>query len=214
MTRVILASASSGRRKVLRQAGIDPLVIVSGVDEDAVAASLPATATPADVTVALATAKADAVAAELDPALAADSVVIGCDSMLFRDGELVGKPASAAAALAGWRTMAGSSGVLHTGHCVLRLDGGAVVHRVAEAAATTVHFARPSDEDLTAYIDSGEPTAVAGGFTLDGLGGWFIDGVDGDPSAVIGIGLPLMRSLLERCGLSVARLWSANPVGD
>lgn len=213
MTRVVLASASSGRRKVLRQAGIEPVVIVSGVDEDAVAASLPAAATPAEVTVALATAKADAVAAELDPALSADCMVIGCDSMLFRDGELFGKPASPEAALAGWRQMAGTSGVLHTGHCVLRFDGGTLTHRAAEAAATTVRFGRPSATDLAAYVDSGEPTAVAGGFTLDGLGGWFIDGVDGDPSSVIGIGLPLLRGLFERCEVSLPRLWSANPVG-
>ncbi|MCV7283128.1 septum formation inhibitor Maf [Mycolicibacterium flavescens] len=213
MTRVVLASASSGRRKVLRQAGIEPIVVVSGVDEDAVAASLSAAATPAEVTVALATAKADAVGAELSPALAADCVVIGCDSMLFRDGELHGKPASADAALAGWRQMAGSAGVLHTGHCVLRFQRGALTHRVAQAAATTVRFGRPSATDLAAYVDSGEPTAVAGGFTLDGLGGWFIDGVDGDPSAVVGIGLPLVRELLERCGVSLPRLWADNPVG-
>ena len=110
MTRVVLASASPGRRKVLRQAGIDPLVIVSGVDEDAVVAGLDPDATPGDVTTALAAAKADAVAHALDPAVAADCVVIGCDSMLYRDGELLGKPASADAAREGWRQMGGKSG--------------------------------------------------------------------------------------------------------
>jgi septum formation protein len=213
MTRVVLASASSGRRKVLRQAGIDPIIVVSGVDEDAVVAGLDDAATPVEVTVALATAKADAVVAELDPAVAADCVVIGCDSMLFRGGTLVGKPGSAEAALAGWRQMAGTSGQLYTGHCAIRLRDNGVVCRLAEAAATTVHFSTPSTADLEAYVASGEPTAVAGGFTLDGLGGWFIEGVDGDPSAVIGIGLPLTKSLLQRAGLSIAELWVANPVG-
>ncbi|KUH93784.1 Maf family nucleotide pyrophosphatase [Mycobacterium sp. IS-3022] len=210
MTRVVLASASPGRRKVLRQAGIDPLVIVSGVDEDAVAAGLHPAATPAEVTVALAAAKADAVLDGLEPAVAADCVVIGCDSMLYFDGELLGKPPAPDAALAGWKRMAGSSGQLYTGHCVVRLRDNVVQHRVAESAATTVRFGVPSPRDLEYYIGSGEPTAVAGGFTLDGLGGWFVDGVDGDPSSVIGIGLPLVRRLIGDAGLSLAELWQAN----
>ncbi|RAV07660.1 septum formation inhibitor Maf [Mycolicibacterium sp. GF69] len=212
MTRVILASASSGRRKVLRQAGIDPLIVVSGVDEDAVAAGLDKAATPAEVTVALAAAKADAVVTGLDPAIATDCVVIGCDSMLFRDGALLGKPATAAAALAGWQQMAGTSGRLYTGHCAIRLQDNEIVSRSVESEATTVHFGTPSAVDLAAYVASGEPTAVAGGFTLDGLGGWFIEGVEGDPSSVIGIGLPLVRRLFERAGLTLADLWRANPV--
>lgn len=212
MTRVVLASASTGRRKVLRQAGIDPLVIVSGVDEDAVIAGLDPQATPGDVTTALAAAKADAVAHLLDPAVAADCVVIGCDSMLYRDGELLGKPATVDAARRGWQQMAGRSGCLYTGHCVIRLQDKAITYRAADHTCTTVHFGVPSEADLGAYVASGEPTAVAGGFTLDGLGGWFIDGVDGDPSAVIGIGLPLVRKLFERAGLSISELWVANPV--
>ena len=213
MTRVVLASASSGRRKVLRQAGIDPLVIVSGVDEDALVAGLDPAASPAEVTVALAVAKAEAVLPSLDAAVAADCVVIGCDSMLHRDGALLGKPATPQAAVAGWQQMAGGSGQLYTGHCVLRLRDHVVEHRLAESTATTVRFGTPSARDLEAYVASGEPTAVAGGFTLDGLGGWFIEGVDGDPSSVIGIGLPLIRRLFDRAGLAVADLWTANPVG-
>jgi septum formation protein len=212
MTRVVLASASPGRRKVLRQAGIDPLVIVSGVDEDAVVARLDPDATPGDVTTALAAAKADAVAHGLDPAVAADCVVIGCDSMLYRDGELLGKPASAAAAREAWQQMGGKSGQLYTGHCVIRLRDNMINYRAADATVTTVSFGVPSPTDLDSYIERGEPMAVAGGFTLDGLGGWFIDGVDGDPSAVIGIGLPLTRKLLEHAGLSISALWQANPV--
>ncbi|KUH81265.1 nucleoside triphosphate pyrophosphatase [Mycobacterium sp. IS-1556] len=210
MTRVVLASASPGRRKVLRQAGIDPLVIVSGVDEDAVVAGLNPSATPAEVTVALAAAKADAVLDGLESAVAADCVVIGCDSMLYFDGELLGKPPTPEAALAGWKRMAGNSGQLYTGHCVIRLRDNVIEHRVAESEATTVRFGVPSPSDLEYYLASGEPTAVAGGFTLDGLGGWFVDGVEGDPSSVIGIGLPLVRRLIGRAGLSLAELWRAN----
>jgi septum formation protein len=212
MTRLVLASASQGRRKVLRQAGIDPLVIVSGVDEDAVVAGLDPLATPGDVTTALAAAKADAVAHVLDPAVGADCVVIGCDSMLNREGELLGKPATAEAALEGWQRMAGKSGQLYTGHCIIRLSDNKVTYRAADATCTTVNFGVPSAADLDAYIARGEPLAVAGGFTLDGLGGWFIEGVEGDPSAVIGIGLPLTRRLLGHAGLSISDLWAANPV--
>lgn len=214
MTRVVLGSASPGRRKVLRSAGVDPLIVVSGVDEDAVVAALPDDAGPGEVTTALATAKAEAVAHALDAEVAADCVVIGCDSMLFRDGRLWGKPATEDAVLDAWRAMAGRSGELFTGHCVLRVRANRIVDTAAAHAVTTVRFGHPSASDVLAYARSGEPTAVAGGFTLDGLGGWFVDGVDGDPSAVIGIGLPLTRSLFERVGLSLADLWAANPVAD
>lgn len=212
MTRLVLASASPGRRKVLRQAGIDPLVIVSGVDEDAVIARLDPDAPPGHVTTALAAAKADAVARVLEAAIAADCVVIGCDSMLYRDGELLGKPASADAARDGWQKMAGSSGQLYTGHCVIRLRDSKISFQAADATCTTVNFGKPSPTDLDAYIERGEPLAVAGGFTLDGLGGWFVDSVEGDPSAVIGIGLPLTRQLLTDAGVSISELWQANPV--
>jgi septum formation protein len=108
--------------------------------------------------------------------------------------------------------MAGRAGILYTGHCVIRLLDHKIVYNRSEPSNTTVHFGRPSPEDLEAYLATGESLRVAGGFTLDGLGGWFIDGVDGDPSAVVGIGLPLVRSLLGRAGLSIAALWAANPV--
>ena len=210
MTRLVLGSASSGRLKVLRQAGIDPLVVVSGMDEDAIVAGLGPDAAPADVVCALAAAKANLVAGELDEAIAADCVVLGCDSMLYLDGELCGKPGSAEAAMAQWRRMGGRSGRLHTGHCLLRLSDGAITHREVEAACTTVHFAIPTDSDLRAYAASGEPLHVAGGFTLDGLGGWFVDGIEGDPSNVIGVSLPLLRRLLDRVGLSVTAVWTAS----
>ena len=210
MTRVVLASASTGRRKVLRQAGIDPLVIVSGLDEDRLIAGLGSQAAPGDVVCALARAKAEQVAGELDDTVAADCVVIGCDSMLYLDGRLCGKPESIAAARQLWDSMAGRSGQLYTGHCVIRLLDKEIAHSEAQTSITTVHFGTPSPQDLEAYLADGESLRVAGGFTLDGLGGWFIDGVDGDPSAVVGIGLPLTRSLLRRAGLSIATLWADN----
>jgi septum formation protein len=212
LTRLVLGSASPGRLKVLRQAGIDPLVMVSGVDEDQLTATLGSDASPGDVVCALAQAKAERVAGELDNTVAADCVVIGCDSMLYIDGRLCGKPESVTNARRLWQSMAGRAGQLYTGHCVIRLLHHEIVHREAQTSTTTVRFGIPSADDLEAYLASGESLRVAGGFTLDGLGGWFIDGVDGDPSAVVGIGLPLLRSLLDRAGLSVAALWADNPL--
>jgi septum formation protein len=209
MTRVVLGSASPGRRKVLRQAGIEPLVVVSGVDEGAIVSAL-GDAAPDVITTALASAKAEQVAVGLDESVGADCIVIGCDSMLYCDGALRGKPSSADDAKRQWQMMAGRTGELHTGHCIIRLRDNKISHWYAETLVTAVHFAVPSAEELDAYVASGEPLKVAGGFTLDGLGGWFVDGVDGDPSSVIGISLPLMRRLFERAGLSVPGLWAAN----
>ena len=208
MTRLILASASSGRRRVLRQAGIDPLVIVSGVDEDAVIASLPDDTPLPDVVCALATAKADDVHSRLPAEVAEDCVVIGCDSMLELDGRLCGKPDSVDAARRQWESMSGRTGTLHTGHAVLRLRDGRALHREVESASTTVHFALIGETDLEAYLATGEPLSVAGSFTLDGQGGWFVDRIEGDPSNVIGISLPLMRRLLNRVGVPAIELWS------
>ncbi|MGZ6839287.1 MAG: Maf family protein [Frankiaceae bacterium] len=210
MTCVVLGSASAGRLKVLRQAGIHPLVRVSGVDEDLAVAGLGVDPSPDDVVCALAAAKAERVAGELDGSVAVDCLVIGCDSMLSIDGRLCGKPASAEAALSQWRLMGGRSGRLHTGHCLLRLSDGTITHREVQSACTTVHFAVPAEPDLAAYVAHGEPLGVAGGFTLDGLGGWFVDGIEGDPSNVIGVSLPLLRSLVQRVGLSLAGLWASN----
>jgi septum formation protein len=212
MTRVVLASGSPGRRTVLRQAGIDPHVVVSGVDEDAVIAAQDPEAPPADIANALARAKAEAVIDGLDPTLTADCIVVGCDSMLYIDGQLRGKPESVDAARRQWESMAGRSGVLHSGHCVLRLRDGAVTRREVECGRTTVGFGEPTDADLTAYLATGESLGVAGAFTIDGLGGWFVDGIEGDPSNVIGLSLPTMRRLLARVGCSIADLWADNPL--
>ncbi len=202
-------SASSGRLRVLRGAGIDPLVVVSGVDEDAIIERL-GEADPADVVSALARAKAEAVAGDLDPAVAADAVVIGCDSMLYVGGRLCGKPGTPEQARRQWESMAGTAGQLFTGHCVIRSLTGAPPRTATAAAVTTVRFGVPTDSELEAYIASGEPLGVAGGFTIDGLGGWFVDGIDGDPSNVIGLGLSLTRRLFEDVGLALGELWAAN----
>jgi septum formation protein len=200
--RLVLASASPARLAVLRAAGIEPVVRVSGVDEDAVAAAL-ADPTPDALVAALAEAKAAAVlarvAGELD-----DAVVVGCDSMLLHDGRVLGKPGTVEVARERWRSMAGTTGELLTGHSVQRPDG-----RSATATErTTVHFGQPTEGELEAYLATGEPLAVAGAFTLDGLGGWFVEGIGGDPSSVIGISLPLTRRLLAEVGLSVVDFWA------
>ena len=212
MTRVVLASASPGRRTVLRQAGIDPVVAVSGVDEDAVIAAQGPDAQPGDVASTLAGAKAEQVAEHLVSALSTDCVVIGCDSMLYLDGALRGKPESVAEARRQWDAMGGRSGVLYTGHCVIRHRDGSDTHREVEFGRTTVNFGKPTDGDLTPYLASRESLRVAGAFTIDGLGGWFIDGIEGDPSNVVGLSLPTMRRLLARAGLSIAELWAQNPL--
>lgn len=202
--RFVLASASPARLAVLRAAGIDPSVVVSGVDEDAVAATLTDPA-PAELVIALARAKAEAVARTV-AATHGDAVVVGCDSMLSIGGEMVGKPGTAEVAADRWAAMAGGTGDLLTGHAVIRVDAGAP--RVAAGSqVTTVRFATPSADELDAYIATGEPLGVAGSFTLDGLGGWFVEGIDGDPSSVIGISLPLTRRLLGEVGVGVTDLW-------
>ena len=195
---------------MLRAAGIEPVVHVSGVDEDAVAASL-ADPTPAELVAALATAKADAVV----PVIAGrypDAVVVGCDSMLIMDGPggraVVGKPHTKDVARARWTSMAGTTGELVTGHAVIRLVDGAPDRSATGVEGTTVRFASPTPAELDAYLATGEPLAVAGAFTLDGLGGWFVDGIDGDPSSVIGISLPLTRKLLAEVQVSVVELWN------
>lgn len=204
--RLVLASASPGRLAVLRGAGIDPVVRVSGVDEDALAATL-IDPTPAELVTALACAKADAVAADIATEHS-DAVIVGCDSMLHIGGELVGKPGCADTASRRWQAMAGGTGELITGHAVVRLDQGVRTATASGARRTVIRLSTPSAEEIEAYVGTGEPLRVAGGFTLDGRGGWFVDGIDGDPSSVIGISLPLTRRLLAEVGVPVVSLWS------
>ncbi len=210
MTRLVLGSASAGRLRVLRQAGIDPLVIVSDVDEDALLAALDPGLPPEAVVAELASAKAVSVAAHLPADVASDCVVLGCDSMLLLDGVLRGKPGTAEAAHLQWQSMAGSVGHLLTGHALLRISAGTVRHTDVQTGSTTVHFGTPTEEELAAYVDSGEATTVAGAFTLDGLGGWFIERIEGDPSNVIGLSLPLVRRMLRSAGMPISGLWPGN----
>jgi len=180
---------------VLRGAGLDPQVIVSGVDEDAFSAD-----STAELVTVLASAKTSAVAASLD-----DGIVIGCDSMLDLDGRGYGKPAGAAEAIEMWRAMSGKAGTLFTGHCVINAADG---HSVQGVAATTIRFGTPSDHEIAAYVGTGEPLTMAGAFTIEGLGGWFVESIDGDHNNVIGISLPLLRRLLAGLGVTIPALWS------
>jgi septum formation protein len=201
--RFILASASPARLGVLRQAGIDPIVQVSGVDEDAVQAALP-DASHQELVTALARAKAQAVA---DVTEHKDAVIVACDSMLSINGEILGKPGTPERAKQRWAAMAGNSGELLTGHAVVLLQDGQATREAADWESTTVRFSKPSEAEVDAYVASGEPLQVAGGFTIDGKGGWFVDGIDGNASSVIGISLPLTRRLLAEVGISVTTLW-------
>jgi len=215
--RLLLASASPARAATLRAAGVEPLVLVSGVDEPAVVERYGVT-DPEDVALVLAKAKAEDVAARWEDADGAPDdgvLVVGCDSVLELDGEVFGKPASAEQAVERWRAMRGRSGVLHTGHWVIDAregeDGPVTGATLGAVASTTVHFATVSDAEVEAYVATGEPLAVAGAFTLDGLGGAFVSGVEGDPHTVVGIGLPLLRELLAEVGVAWTDLWTPRP---
>jgi septum formation protein len=193
--RFVLASASPARLKLLRQVGIEPEVVVSGVDESLVSG-------PAyDVALALAVRKAQAVSPTYH-----DALVLGCDSVLELDGEALGKPADVADAVARWRRMRGRKGVLHTGHCLIDTRSG---RDAAEVSSTKVHFADLSDEEIDDYIATGEPLQVAGAFTIDGRGGPYVDAVEGDPHTVIGLSLPLLRTMLRDLGLRMADVATA-----
>jgi septum formation protein len=196
---LVLASASPARLKTLRGAGIEPVVVVSDVDEGVVVADAFERYGPieaADIALLLARAKAEDVAAGID----LSAVVVGCDSVLELDGDVHGKPATAAEAVERWKRMRGRSGVLHTGHWLVDARDDGTGATLGATASTTVHFARLSDVEIEAYVATGEPLQVAGAFTIDGLGGPFVSSIEGDHHNVVGISLPLLRDLLAEMG--------------
>lgn len=195
---LVLASASPARLATLRSAGIEPVVIVSGVDEEQIG-DLP----PAELALQLAELKCAAVARRDD--LPAGALVLGCDSVLELDGEALGKPGDADEATRRWQAMRGRSGVLHTGHCLRDAASG---HVAAATASTTVSFALVSDAEIEAYVGTGEPLHVAGAFTIDGLGGAFVTRIEGDHHNVVGVSLPLLRELTAELGHSWTDLWA------
>ena len=194
--RLILASQSPSRAAILRGAGVEPVLEPADIDERALETQL-AEHSPADTVAKLATAKAEKVASQYP-----DEPVIGGDSMLLLDGQLQGKPHTVDATIERWHQQAGRTAQLLTGHCLIF---GAQRH--VETSSTTIRFAEASATDIEAYARSGEPLECAGAFTLEAMGGWFIDSIDGDPSSVIGLSLPVVRRALYSFGLSVSDFW-------
>ena len=205
--RFILASASPARLSLLQSAGVDAEVMVSGVDEDGV------DGTPREIALLLARHKANAVAervlsssdgGEMTPP--ATTLVLGCDSVLELDGHAHGKPPDTRAAVERWKTMRGRRGILHTGHS-LTMIGRGQPESLDQLASAEVRFGTPTDSEIEAYVATGEPLLVAGGFTLDRLGGWFVEGIVGDPGTVLGLSLPVLRSMLSKLAVGVPTLW-------
>jgi nucleoside triphosphate pyrophosphatase len=198
---LVLASGSPARLRLLRDAGIDPVVVVSGADE-----SNPGGMGTAALVRVVAERKSAAVAA-----LRPDDLVLGCDSMLDLDGAALGKPASGSQAVALWRRLAGRQGVLYTGH---RLIDGRSGRQASGVAATVIRFGEPTDAEIAAYVATGEPLQLAGAFSIDGRGAAFVDSIDGDPGNVIGLSLPLLRRLLAELHIAITDLWRPDAEPD
>jgi septum formation protein len=195
--RLVLASASPVRRRVLVEAGFDPEVIVSGAEEDDV------TGPTATVARQLAERKAQVVA---DRLAGEDAIVLGCDTVLDVDGETRGKAPSLEVARAWWASVAGRSATLHSGLCVIDMRTG---RTASDVASTTIHYGRPTEREMDAYLATGEPLHVAGGFTIDGYAAPFVDRIEGDHAAVLGLSLPLLRRLVAQLDIEITDLWVA-----
>jgi len=194
---LVLASASPVRLRVLRSAGFNPKVVVSGVTED-IDTDQNGTAI---VVATLAERKAATVANRLHDS---PSLVLGCDSLLDLNGLTLGKPTTPREASETWEQLSGNTGVLHTGHCLIDTVSRQALQKVG---STVIRFGRPTDSELAAYIASGEPLRLAGGFSIEGLCAPFIEGIDGDPSNVLGLSLPILRSMLAQLGIAIPDLW-------
>ena len=210
MTKLVLASTSPARLRLLRDGGIDPVTISPGVDEELVAqVALEAgeISNTQDMVLILAKAKAEAVLNHPD---AQGALIIGCDSSLDLDGESLGKPHEPEVAIERWKSMRGRSGRLYTGHWLIdNRDNSPSPKAVGQATNTTVHFADLSDSEVLAYVGTGEPLKVAGAFTIDGLGGAFIRAIEGDSHTVVGLSLPTLRELCIKLGVDYPSLWSS-----
>ena len=192
MVQVILASSSTSRLRLLESAGITPKVLVSGVDEEASEFDL---LSPSELVIALAILKAHTVKENAPE----NSLIIGCDSTFEFNGKSLGKPGNRENAIARCKEISGKSGYLHTGHCLIDLKQGI---ELSERSTAKVQFAQMTEAEIIDYVDSGEPLNVAGGFTLDGLSAPFITNIEGDPSGIIGLSLPLLRKMIISLGYS------------
>ncbi len=193
----ILASASPARRRLLEMAGISATVCPSNFDESSIKIS-----NPAELVQTLARSKAEAVAQTLDPTQS--TLILGCDSVLVLGGEIYGKPANKAEAIARWKIMRGQVGELLTGYALIDLKQQKILVR---SLATTVHFAFASDAEIIAYVETGEPLNCAGCFALEGKGGVFIEKLEGCHTNVIGLSLPFLRVLLQELGYDITQFW-------
>jgi septum formation protein len=208
VTKLVLASTSPARLRLLKDAGIDPIVASPGVDEEHVAdmamqAGL--IANTADLVLLLAKAKAEAVVNHPD---AQGALIIGCDSALELDGEALGKPHEPEVAIERWKSMRGRSGRLYTGHWLIdNRISTPMPPATGHASNTTVHFADLTDGEILAYVGTGEPLQVAGAFTIDGLGGAFIKAIEGDAHTVVGLSLTTLRDLCLKLDVDYPSLW-------
>ena len=208
MTKLVLASTSPARLRLLRDGGINPIVIAPNVDEERVGEMAMAAgqiANTSDLVLLLAKAKAEAV---VNNPLCQDALILGCDSALDLDGEALGKPHEPEIAIERWKSMRGRSGRLYTGHWLIdNRQGGAMPPATGRATNTTVHFVNITDDEILAYVGTGEPLKVAGAFTIDGLGGAFIKAIEGDSHTVVGLSLTTLRELVISLGVDYPSLW-------